>query len=116
MKHINISTIAPKFIKLFHQLTKLVTLSYICMGIVPRKIVSNWYNSRHPLARLSIHCSKIVNTNYPIKIKHFRLIIHMFIVGVCLTVVYSITILFCFPYRQYCQIFLWRSDNKSKCF
>jgi hypothetical protein len=44
------------------------------LNLVPREIVSNWYNSGHQLARLSIHCSKIVNTNYPIKIKHFHML------------------------------------------
>ena len=33
----------------------------------------------HPLSRLSIQCSKIVNTNHPIKIKHFHTLFVIYI-------------------------------------
>ena len=33
----------------------------------------------HPFPRLNIHCSKIVSTNHPIKIKHFHMLFTKFI-------------------------------------
>ena len=57
-------------------------------GIVP---VAR-YN--HPLPRLSIHCPKFVNTNHPIKIKHFHMLhvctsLNVFNVFVCRLLLHS---------------------------
>ena len=62
-------------------------------GIVPVAM----YN--HPLPRLSIHCPKFVNTNHPIKIKHF----HMLHVRVCT----SLNVFSVFFFVDYCYTHLY---------
>ena len=32
------------------------------------------FRTSHPLPRLGIHCSTILNTNHPIKVKHFHML------------------------------------------